>query len=209
MYTSYGKSKIGSGTIIADNVIIGYPSRVELSQVGSFDPAKLQDIDGAVIGANCILRDFGVIYSKTTIGDNVQTGHSYLVREETTIGSGTLIGSNVIIENKCKLGNNVSIQSGVYIPTHCEIGDDVFLGPNAVLTNDKYIGYKDTRKRGLEGVIIEEKAAIGANSTILPGIRIGRNVVVGSGAVVTKDVEAGAVVAGVPARVIEKRDINE
>ena len=207
MYTSYGFSKIGAGTIIADNVILGYPSRAELSKAGAFDPEKLKRIDGATIGENCILRDFGVIYSKTTIGNEVQTGHHYLVREETKVGNGTLIGSNVIIENQCKIGDNVSIQSGVYIPTYCEIGDGVFLGPYVVLTNDKYIGYKDPRKRGLEGVIIEKKASIGANSTILPGIKVGCNAVVGSGAVVTKDVPAGAVVVGVPAKVVEKRDI--
>jgi acetyltransferase-like isoleucine patch superfamily enzyme len=139
------------------------------------------------------------------LGDNVQTGHHYLVREKTVIGSGTLIGSNVIIENECKIGNEVSIQSGVYIPTYCVIENNVFLGPNAVLTNDKYIGYKDPRNRGLEGVIIEEKASIGANSTILPGIRVGHHAVVGSGAVVTKDVEPNTVVAGVPAKVLHKK----
>jgi acetyltransferase-like isoleucine patch superfamily enzyme len=207
LYKVYGKSKIGPGTVIADNVLIGYPSRAELSQSNSFDPSKLQDIAGATIGENCILRDFGVIYSKTNLGDNIQTGHHYLVREETIIGNGTLIGSNVTIENKCKIGNNVSIQSGVYIPTYCEIADDVFLGPYAVLTNDKYISYKDPRKRGLEGVVIDKKASIGANSTILPGIRIGRNALVGSGAVVTKDVGAGEVVVGVPAKVIDNREI--
>jgi len=158
LYCSYGFSKIGTGTIIADNVILGYPSRAELANAGAFDPEKLKRIDGATIGENCILRDFGIIYSKTTIGNEVQTGHHYLVREETKVGSGTLIGSNVIIENHCKIGDNVSIQSGVYIPTYCEIGDGVFLGPYVVLTNDKYIGYKDPRKRGLEGVIIKKKA---------------------------------------------------
>ncbi len=206
MFTCYGKSKIGFGTIIGDNVLIGYPSRAELSESCAFDAEKLRDIIGSIIGENCVLRDFGIIYSKTTLGDFVQTGHHYLVREESIIGNGTLIGSNVIIEDKCKIGNNVSIQSGVYIPTYCEIGDNVFLGPNAVLTNDKYIGYQDPRKRELEGVVIEEKASIGANSTILPGVRIGRNVVVGSGAVVTHDVEPDLVVVGVPARVIEKRE---
>ncbi len=207
MYKCYGRSKIGSGTIIADSVIIGYPSRAELSGAGSFDPEKLKDITGTIIGNNCVLRDYGILYSKTTLGDSVQTGHHYLVREETTVGNGTLIGSNVIIEDKCKIGNNVSIQSGVYIPTYCEIGNDVFLGPYAALTNDKYIGFKDPRKQGLEGVRIEEKASIGANSTILPGLTIGRNAVVGSGAVVTHDVEPGTVVVGTPARVIDKREI--
>lgn len=207
MFKKYGKSKIGEGTIIGDNVIIGYPSRDELKGSKSLEPNELKDIDGAIIGNNCTLRDYGIIYSRTVLGESVQTGHHYLVRERTKIGSKSLIGSNVIIENECKIGNNVSIQSGVYIPTYCEIGDNVFLGPNAVLTNDKYIGYKDPRKRGLEGVIIEKNASIGANSTILPGIRIGRNVVVGSGAVVTKDVEPGAVVVGAPAKVIQKREI--
>ena len=205
MYTIYGRSKIGTGTIIGNNVVIGYPSRAELSESKSIEPNEFKNIVGTVIGENCTLRDFGIIYSQTVIGDRVQTGHHYLVREETTVGNQTLIGSNVIIENKCKIGNNVSIQSGVYIPTFCVIEDDVFLGPNAVLTNDKYIGYKDTRKRGLEGVIIEEKASIGANSTILPGIRIGHNAVVGSSAVVTRDVLPNVVVIGSPARVLEKK----
>jgi len=209
LYKIYGRSTIGSGTVIGDNVIIGYPSREELSQTNSFDSSTLENITGTNIGNNCILRDFGVIYSNTIFGDNIQTGHHYLVREKTSIGNGTLIGSNVIIENKCRIGNNVSIQSGVYIPTYCEIGNDVFLGPNAVLTNDKYIGFKDPRKKKIEGVIIEDKAAIGANSTILPGVRIGRNVVVGSGAVVTKDVRAGEVVVGVPAKVIDRIEIMD
>jgi acetyltransferase-like isoleucine patch superfamily enzyme len=204
MYTVYGKSKIGEGSIIADNVIIGYPSLDELSSIGSMDAADLKDITGTEVGVNCVLRAFGIIYSKTKLANGVKTGHHYLVREESEIGENSLVGSNVIIENKCKIGKDVSIQSGVYIPTYSVIGDQVFLGPNAVLTNDKYIGYHDPRKRGLEGVIIEEKSSIGANSTILPGVRIGKQSVIGSGSVVTRDVPPGSVVVGVPGRVVDK-----
>lgn len=210
MYIVYGKSKIGEGTLVSENVLIGYPTWAELKENGgTFNESSLKEIDGTIIGNNCILRAFGILYSKTTIGDSVQTGHHFLVREESVIGNNTLIGSNVIIENKCKIGNNVSIQSGVYIPTYSVIDDNVFLGPNSVLTNDKYIGYKDPRKRGLEGVHIEEKCAIGANSTILPGLRIGHHSVIGSGSVVTKDVPPRSVVAGVPGRVIDKVVIDE
>jgi acetyltransferase-like isoleucine patch superfamily enzyme len=73
-----------------------------------------------------------------------------------------------------------------------------------VLTNDKYIGYNDPRKGELKGVIIEEQASIGANSTILPGIRIGKRAIVGSGAVVTHDVPKETVVVGSPAKPIVK-----
>jgi acetyltransferase-like isoleucine patch superfamily enzyme len=204
MYTTFGKTKIGAGTIIGDHIILGYPSRDELAAAGSMEKDALANIGGVIIGENCTFRDFGVIYSQTEIGNKVQTGHNYLVRERTMVGDGTLIGSNVIIENECKIGKNVSIQSGVYIPTYCVIGDDVFLGPNAVLTNDKYIGYQDSRKRGLEGVVIEEKASIGANSSILPGIRIGHHAVIGTGAVVTHDVEPNSVMVGVPAKKVQK-----
>jgi len=202
--TIYGRTKLGEGTILGEHVVLGYPSRDELAEAGSLELDALKNIAGSTLGKNCKIRDFGVIYSQTEIGDYVQTGHHYLVRERSYVGNNSLIGSNVIIENECRIGNNVSIQSGVYIPTFCVIEDNVFLGPNSVLTNDKYIGYKDPRKRGLEGVVIEEKASIGANSTILPGVRVGHHAVVGSGSVVTRDVEPSTVVIGAPAKVLRK-----
>jgi len=88
----------------------------------------------------------------------------------------------------------------VYIPPKCLIENDVFIGPRAVLTNDKY-----PPQPNLEGVTIKKGASIGANSVILPGIIVGENAMVGAGAVVTKNVPAGAVVVGNPARVIKKR----
>lgn len=193
MATIYGGSKIGEGTFIAGSVIVGYPGK---SESGILVSGKFDDLEGAVIGSGCILRDFGVIYSRAKLGDNIKTGHHYLVRENTQIGESTLIGSGVVIEDECKIGKNVSIQSNVYIPTGCIIEDEVFLGPNAVLTNDKKMARGECK---LEGVVIKYGARIGANVTILPGIVIGADAVIGAGSVVTKNVPEHTIVVGVPA----------
>jgi acetyltransferase-like isoleucine patch superfamily enzyme len=196
MPTVHGKSKIGEGTYIADNVIIGYPGKNEshLLKEGRFEL-----LEGAVIGNNCILRDYGIIYSQTTLGSDIKTGHHYLIRENSTVGDSTLIGSGVVIEDDCKIGKNVSLQSNVYIPTHCVVENEVFIGPNAVLTNDKRMARGECI---LEAVIIKYGARVGANSTILPGITVGKDSVIGAGSVVTKDVPEFSIVVGVPAKPI-------
>lgn len=91
----------------------------------------------------------------------------------------------------------------VFIPTHTEIGNEVFIGPNAVLTNDRY---PPTGKPELKGPVLEDLAVIGANATILPGVCIGRGAAVAAGAVVTKDVPPGKMALGVPAGI---RDIPD
>ncbi len=190
----YGKSKIGPGTVIGDNVIIGYPSRSEMEKFEK----NPEEIHGAIIGENCTLRAHGTIYSCAVLGNGVRTGHYYLVREGTVVGDNTLIGTHVTIDNNCKIGKNVSIQSGVYIPTGTVIEDDVFLAPNICLTNDRRPAYLKEWK--CEPVYIKTLATIAANSTILPGVTIGKGALVGAGSVVTKDVPDFAIVYGVPAR---------
>ena len=192
----YGNSQIGNDTYIDETVIIGHPGKHEAELLKK---GRLDAVAGSKIGKNCILRAYGVIYSNVTLGDNVKTGHHYLIREFTTIGDETLVGSGVIIDDHCTIGKRVSIQSGVYIPTNTIIKDDVFLGPRVALTNDKYMGRGGKK---LVGVFVEEGARLGSNCTILPGIKIGRDSLVAAGAVVTKDVKPYTVVAGVPAKKI-------
>jgi acetyltransferase-like isoleucine patch superfamily enzyme len=189
----HGKSKIGEGTFVADNVIIGYPGK---SEAHLLKEGKFELVEGSTIGGNCILRDFGVIYSQTELGDNVKTGHHYMVREHSVVGANTLIGSGVIIEDQCKIGADVMIESNVYIPTFSEVEENVFLGPNVVLTNDKKMGRGDWK---LEGITVRKGARVGANVTILPGVVIGRDSVIGAGSVVTRDVPDYEIVVGVPA----------
>ncbi len=198
MYHVWGKSRIGEGTYIGENVIIGHPGKEEVEKLLKGD---LNKVDGAEVGRFCVLRANGVIYSGAKLGDRVVTGHFYMVREYTTVGEGTLIGSGVIIDDHVSIGKNVSIQSRVYIPTGSVIEDDVFLGPGAVLTNDKRMGRRGWK---LEPVTVKRGARVGAGSVLLPGVTVGENAVVGAGAVVVKDVPDGAVVVGNPARVIKE-----
>jgi len=158
---------------------------------------------GTTIGDGAVLRSGGIIYCDVTIGDDFQCGHNILIREHTTIGNNVSVGTATVIEGNCRIGDNVNIQSMVFVPTHTEIGDGVFIGPSAVLTNDRY---PPTGKPALKGPVVEDDAVIGANATILPGIRIGKGALVAAGAIVTRDVPDGMMAIGIPAII---RDLPE
>ncbi|MDD2471588.1 MAG: acyltransferase, partial [Dehalococcoidales bacterium] len=92
--------------------------------------------------------------------------------------------------------------TNAYVTAHTQVEDNVFMGPCSVTTNDKYM----RSGAELKGATIRKGARIGANAVILPGINVGENVVVGSGAVVTHDILLQATVAGNPAVSIENKN---
>lgn len=116
------------------------------------------------------------------------------------IGQNCNICDHVFIENDVIVGNNVTVKCGVQLWDGVRIEDNVFIGPNATFTNDKFPRSKKYPKKFLQ-TKIKKNASIGANATILPGIIIGENSMVGAGAVVTKDVPDNAIVVGNPARI--------
>lgn len=118
-----------------------------------------------------------------------------------TIGADCNICDHVFIENDVIIGNRVTIKCGVQLWDGVRVDDDVCIGPNATFTNDKF----PRSKKGFKflGICIKKGASIGANATILPGITIGENAMVGAGAVVTKDVPPCVLVFGNPARIIK------
>src|ERR1700675_3674117 len=170
--------------------IIGQPARGQ-------EPGErsTQIAPGASIGSHT------VIYAGNKIGRNFRAGHGVLIREENEIGDDVSIGSGSNVEHHVRIGSRVRLHSNVFVPELSVLEDDCWLGPNVVVTNARYPA-TPTTKEELGGAYIEQRAKIGANTTILPGVRIGTDALVGAGAVVTVDVPPGAVVAGNPARII-------
>jgi acetyltransferase-like isoleucine patch superfamily enzyme len=197
----YGKSSIGKNAIICEMVMIGYPT-TDILKIAASSGKSLDDMEfkGAVIGDNAVIRSNSTIYSDVKIGHNFRTGHNIMVREKTKIGNDVLIGTNTIIDGHTTIGNNVSIQGNVYIPLNVIIEDNVFIGPCAVLTNDKY---PIRKKSDLRGPILRYGSSIGANSTLLPGVEIGEGAMVAAGALVSKDVPPWKLAVGFPAKIKE------
>ncbi|MEA2607241.1 MAG: UDP-2-acetamido-3-amino-2,3-dideoxy-glucuronate N-acetyltransferase [Chloroflexota bacterium] len=146
---------------------------------------------------------FSAIFPDVTIGDRTRVGNFVMIRSNTVIGNDCTIGSYVDIEGDVVIGSHVSLQSGCYITRGVVIEDDVFCGPRVITMNDKRIVH---RRPGLEfvreGPVIQRAARVGGGSVLLPGVTVGTNALVGAGSVVTKDVPAGAIVFGNPARIV-------
>lgn len=124
------------------------------------------------------------------------------------IGENCNICSHCFIENDVKIGNNVTVKCGVQIWDGIELEDNVMIGSNVTFTNDMYPRSKNKEWR-LYRTRVCKGASIGAGSTLLPGITIGENAMVGAGSVVTKDIPANEVWVGNPARFVKRIDIEE
>ena len=150
------------------------------------------------------------VASTVKLGQNVSLGH-FINLYGCTIEEGTKIGPFVEIQKNAFVGKNCKIQSHTFICEGVTIEDEVFVGHGVMFTNDKYP--KATSESGslqteadwmVIPTVIKRRASIGSNATILCGVTIGEEAIVGAGSVVTSDVPAKTIVAGNPARVIRK-----
>jgi UDP-2-acetamido-3-amino-2,3-dideoxy-glucuronate N-acetyltransferase len=147
--------------------------------------AKYYRIDDAEVGDDTIVRDFVNLYG-------------------CKIGKRCKIAAYAEIQRGVTIGDRCKVEAFAFIPTGVTIEDEVFIGPHVCFTNDRRpraVGEWD-----VVPTLVKKGASIGANATVICGVTIGEGALVGAGAVVTRDVPAGAVVAGCPAREIK---VNE
>lgn len=143
-----------------------------------------------------------------TVGEGTRIWAFAHILAGAKLGKDCNICDQVFIENDVVIGDNVTIKCGVQLWDGLRVADRVFIGPNATFTNDRVPRSKFYPDKFLE-TTIEEDASIGANATILPGIRIGRGAMIGAGAVVIRDVPAHAIVVGNPANITGYRSRAE
>ena len=182
---------IGKDTYVEEGCEIGHPPRGK----------KAGELP-TIIGSGGVIRSGTVIYAGTTIGDGFNSGHGAMIREDNVIGDNCSVGSNAVLEPGNRVGNGTRIHSQCFLE-HVTLGDRVFLGPGVVFTDDPH----PACPRYLEcvlGATVEDDVSIGGNATILPGVRIGAGSLIGAGAVVTRDVAAGTVAGGNPAKMLKQ-----
>ena len=186
--------RIGRGCVVQDGAVIGKPP---LRAPGTRSPGGgvVTTLgDGAVVGAAAVICAGASIGPSTLVGD-----HS-LVRENATIGEACVLSNGVAIGYGVQVGDRVRIRNNTTLAPATVVEDDVFLGIGVSTTDLNTMG----RGGDLAGVILRRACRVASGVTLLPGLEVGEDAVVGAASLVTRDVPAGATVMGVPARVRER-----
>ena len=157
---------------------------------------------------NYFLHESSYVDENVEIGKGTKIWHFSHIQSGAMLGKNCSIGQNVNVGNNVKIGNGCKIQNNVSVYEGVELEDYVFCGPSMVFTNIK-IPRSEFPQKGKEyyaKTIVKKSASIGANATIICGITIGEYALIGSGAVVTKDVPPYSLVIGNPGKIIGKVD---
>lgn len=153
---------------------------------------------------NYFVHESSYVDMPCEIGEGTKIWHFSHIQKNTRIGKNCVFGQNVNVANNVNIGNFCKIQNNVSIYEGVTLEDYVFCGPSMVFTNilDPKCKYPQVGAQYYIKTLVKEGASIGANATIVCGHTIGRNSIVGAGAVVTKDIPDYALVVGNPAKIV-------
>jgi acetyltransferase-like isoleucine patch superfamily enzyme len=179
--------ELGPGTVVGEYVVLGRAPR-----------GKREGELPLVIGPDSVIRPFTTIYAGTTIGARFQTGQGASIREDNIIGDDVSVGTHASLEFGNRIGSHVRIHTGCFLEL-VTVEDDVFLGPHVVFTDDPH-PQCPAYQQCVKGATVRRRARIGANSTILPGVEVGEDALIGAGSVLReRRVAPRTVWAGNPA----------
>jgi acetyltransferase-like isoleucine patch superfamily enzyme len=188
---------IGEGCVIEDHAVLG--KRPRLAPGSSAAGA----VGGLRLGAEAKVCCGAVVFAGADIGAGAIVGDQAYVRERSRVGPGSVIGRGSVVDNDVQVGARVRVQTSVYLTAFTVVEDDVFVGPGATTTNDDTMN-RHGPERPLRGAILRRACRVGGGTVLTPGVEVGAEAFVAAGAVVTRDVPPGAVVMGVPARVLRE-----
>ena len=177
--------RLGRNVVVEDYCIIGAP-------FAGYNGEE------TVIGDDAVIRSMTVIYAGNRIGNGFQTGNKANIRELNVIGDRVSIGTLSVVEHHVVIEDDVRIHSQVFVPEFSVLKKGCWIGPGTVITNARFPLHPRVKEQ-LSGATIEPNAKIGAHCTLLPGVTVGANALVGAGSLVSKDVPAGMVAYGCPA----------
>ena len=152
---------------------------------------------------NKLISNTANISAKAKIGKKCRIWHNVQIRENVKIGNNCIISKDVYLDKNVKIGNNTKIQNASQIYDGVKIGNNVFIGPGVVFTNDKF-PRANNKNWKIAKTIVSDGVSIGANSTIICGIKIDKNAMIGAGSVVTKNIKKNSLYFGNPAKFIKK-----
>jgi acetyltransferase-like isoleucine patch superfamily enzyme len=180
--------ELGAGSFVGSHCELGVPLG------GARLPAD-GDNGRLVIGPGSTIRSGSILYTSSSFGPRLECGHRVTIRENTVAGDNLRVGTLSDIQGDCRLGDYVRLHGNVQVGKGCVLGSYVWIFPFVVLTNDPH-----PPSHHCIGVVMEDFAVLGAHSVVLPGVRLGRESVVGAGSVVKNDVEPGVLASGSPAK---------
>lgn len=194
---------IETGVRLEDEVEVFPGAYIGKEPKGAGATARAMEYERRVlVGRGTSIGPHAVIFYDVEIGEGTLIGDGASIREQCRVGSKCIISRYVTLNYNARIGDRTRVMDMTHITGNCVVGDDVFISALVSTANDNEMVTRQYEEGKVIGPHIGNKVSIGEGASLLPGIRIGEGAMVGAGSVVTKDVEAYALVIGVPARFV-------